>query len=222
MQVSEDKLPYAVASMNANYFYVNNGEKVPAALARNNGRNIRPFNSKASEWGSAAGADAFVVRNLFEDVRNKAPAKQPHPHEFNYDQEVLTYEDIRDIISRLEYKARLLGIRLINDLENFSAPPSGDSQPLCSEPWKALYVLRRGISPCCYSSATPVGHWSERGDRSIEEFVADTFNSEIMQDIRASLARGKLANFCKKTASCPFLKKADASHRSDAKRMGRR
>ena len=70
--------------------------------------------------------------------------------------------------------------------------------PACTEPWKSLYILRRGIRPCCYGAAE----------------IADTrdyrqaWNSPLMQGIRRQLLRGTFHSYCFDSPDCPIVKKA--------------
>ena len=85
-------------------------------------------------------------------------------------------------------------------------PPAQSAAPVCSEPWKTMYFLRRGIFPCCYGVNT-LATWDQQGDRSLDQFLSDVFNSETMQSIRSELAQGRLAEYCRNTPSCPILKR---------------
>ncbi len=67
--------------------------------------------------------------------------------------------------------------------------------PLCPEPWKNYYILRRGILPCCHGHAVlaPMTAWPT------------AWNSEAMQEIRSYLARGELSPYCLRSLSCPIV-----------------
>lgn len=81
--------------------------------------------------------------------------------------------------------------------------------PACIEPWTSLYILRRGVLPCCYG-----GHpIAEMGDH------AAAWNSEIVQEIRSELAQGRFHVYCLRSPSCPIVRKdvhAGALPRSQA------
>ena len=81
-----------------------------------------------------------------------------------------------------------------------AAKPSlgGSKRPLCLEPWRNLYILRRGIPACCYGSS-----FLARMDGS-----KDVWNSPAMQSIRASLAQGRLHAYCRSSPSCPIVRRA--------------
>ncbi len=78
-----------------------------------------------------------------------------------------------------------------------------EGQPLCAEPWKSLYILRRGIMPCCYGGQ-PVAPMDE---------YRQAWNSPILQEIRRDLARGRFHKYCLNSPSCPVVRKADERHR---------
>jgi MoaA/NifB/PqqE/SkfB family radical SAM enzyme len=69
--------------------------------------------------------------------------------------------------------------------------------PLCLEPWKHLYILRRGVLPCCYGQypLEPMDRWKE------------VWNSPTLQAIRGDLAAGRLHSYCLESTSCPIVRK---------------
>jgi hypothetical protein len=69
----------------------------------------------------------------------------------------------------------------------------------CLEPWKSLYILRRGILPCCYGGA-PIA--------TMEEYDA-AWNSPTLQAIRTELARGRFHEYCQKSPACPIVRKSE-------------
>ena len=73
-----------------------------------------------------------------------------------------------------------------------------DRVPACLEPWKSLYVLRRGVLPCCYGARplAPMGEYRE------------TWNAPILQDIRRHIARGEFHAYCLGSPSCPIVRKS--------------
>jgi MoaA/NifB/PqqE/SkfB family radical SAM enzyme len=73
----------------------------------------------------------------------------------------------------------------------------GESTPACLEPWKSLYILRRGVLPCCYGGE-PVA--------PMEEFRT-AWNSPLLQDIRRELLHGRFHDYCLKSAACPIVRK---------------
>jgi pyruvate-formate lyase-activating enzyme len=77
-----------------------------------------------------------------------------------------------------------------------------DGLPACTEPWKSLYILRRGTMPCCYGGA-PIAKMSE--------FKA-AWNGPLMQDIRRELLKGRFHQYCFDSPDCPIVKKSAAGH----------
>jgi MoaA/NifB/PqqE/SkfB family radical SAM enzyme len=78
-------------------------------------------------------------------------------------------------------------------------PPLGDGQlPLCTEPWKSLYVLRRGTMPCCYGGQpiAPMDGFKE------------AWNAPLIQGIRSELLRGRFHKYCFDSPDCPIVRKA--------------
>jgi len=74
--------------------------------------------------------------------------------------------------------------------------------PLCREPWENLYILRRGILPCCYGN--PVGY-------SFPDY-AEAWNSPEIQEIRRYLSQGKLSPYCMECLGCPIVQRYLAEH----------
>jgi MoaA/NifB/PqqE/SkfB family radical SAM enzyme len=72
-----------------------------------------------------------------------------------------------------------------------------DRVPICQEPWENLYILRRGILPCCYghSPLAPMDGYRE------------VWNSRPLQAIRRALAAGRFHSYCLRSTSCPVVRK---------------
>jgi MoaA/NifB/PqqE/SkfB family radical SAM enzyme len=85
-----------------------------------------------------------------------------------------------------------------------AAPPAlGDERvPLCTEPWKSLYILRRGVFPCCYGHA-PVAPMDGH---------AEAWNSPLLQGIRHELAHGRFHDYCLRSPACPIVRKSQQAH----------
>jgi hypothetical protein len=75
----------------------------------------------------------------------------------------------------------------------------GEHQPACLEPWKSLYILRRGVMPCCYGHG-PIG--------PMEEYKT-AWNSPTMQSIRGELLAGRFHDYCLRSTACPIVRKLD-------------
>jgi pyruvate-formate lyase-activating enzyme len=81
------------------------------------------------------------------------------------------------------------------------APSLGGGRLACEEPWKSLYILRRGVFPCCYGGEpiAPMNGYRE------------AWNSPLMRAIRGELAAGRFHEYCLKSSSCPIVRKAEQS-----------
>lgn len=74
-----------------------------------------------------------------------------------------------------------------------------EHKPACTEPWKSLYILRRGVFPCCYGGE-PIA--------PMEQY-REAWNSPLMQGIRSELAAGRFHTYCLKSAACPIIRKSE-------------
>jgi hypothetical protein len=72
-----------------------------------------------------------------------------------------------------------------------------EALPACMEPWTSLYILRRGVVPCCYGGH-PVAEMDEH---------AEAWNAPIVQEIRAELAAGRFHSYCLRSPACPIVRK---------------
>jgi hypothetical protein len=78
-------------------------------------------------------------------------------------------------------------------------PSLGSEQkPVCTEPWKSLYILRRGVFPCCYGGA-PVAPM---------DGYREAWNAPLVQAVRAELAQGRFHDYCLRSPACPIVRKA--------------
>ncbi|MCG6964655.1 MAG: hypothetical protein LJE95_15485, partial [Acidobacteria bacterium] len=73
--------------------------------------------------------------------------------------------------------------------------------PVCTEPWRNLYILRRGIMPCCY------------GGQPLADMdgFREAWNGPTLQAIRAELAEGRFHSYCLRTPSCPIVRKDEGA-----------
>lgn len=77
-------------------------------------------------------------------------------------------------------------------------PSLGDDiAPLCTEPWESLYILRRGVLPCCHGR-NPIAKMDQ---------WKTAWNSSTIQEIRRELAAGRLHSYCLESESCPIVRK---------------
>jgi len=106
-----------------------------------------------------------------------------------------------------EQAAPPLGTRTAPPIES-GATPAAAAEPVpslgggtlaCEEPWKSLYILRRGVFPCCYGGEpiAPMNGYRE------------AWNSPLMRAIRGELAAGRFHEYCLKSSSCPIVRKAE-------------
>jgi len=78
-------------------------------------------------------------------------------------------------------------------------PSLGEERlPICREPWKGLYILRRGVMPCCYGSH-PIARMEE---------YREAWNSPLVRSIRRELAAGRFHQYCIHSRACPLVRKA--------------
>ncbi len=151
------------------------------------------------------GVDEVKVRLLVLD-EDIPPVTVNNGYHFDYADEILHMDEVARLTPRIERIARQTGLPVYVDSQQFEADVSLPGAPLCSEPWKTLYVLRRGIMPCCHATE-PIATWDQQQGRPLEEFLRDVFNGPAYQEIRRELAAGRLADYCLNTPSCPILKR---------------
>jgi pyruvate-formate lyase-activating enzyme len=77
-----------------------------------------------------------------------------------------------------------------------------EALPACTEPWSSLYILRRGVMPCCYGGE-PIAKMGE---------FAQAWNSPLMQDIRGELLKGRFHQYCFDSPDCPIVQKREHGH----------
>ena len=78
----------------------------------------------------------------------------------------------------------------------------GERMPACTEPWKSLYILRRGVLPCCYGGE-PIAPMEQYGS---------AWNSPKMQAIRRELLAGRFHDYCLRSTACPIVRKSEEAH----------
>lgn len=129
---------------------------------------------------------------------------------FNYEDEIVPPEELDAVGEEGRLMGEAIGLNVYLDWKDFSAHHrSTDGRPLCSEPWKSLYVLNRGILPCCFGRK-PLARWTEQGSRPIGQFIDEAFNGAAFQDIRRSLADGVFPPYCLSSLNCPIVRDATA------------
>jgi MoaA/NifB/PqqE/SkfB family radical SAM enzyme len=152
------------------------------------------------------GVDQVKLRTLYLD-NNVTRVVINNGHRFDYFAEVLSKDELAVFGTRARQIAAENELPLYVEWDQFESERTDDrTGPLCAEPWKTLYVLARGIMPCCYATE-PLARWEDQGERSLDDFLRDTFNSAEYQTLRRELAAGRLAPYCRNTPSCPVLKR---------------
>ena len=88
--------------------------------------------------------------------------------------------------------------------------------PACTEPWSSLYILRRGVMPCCYGGA-PIAKMGA---------FKEAWNGALMQAIRGELLQGRFHRYCFDSPDCPIVRKSeqarDLSARQESHLVARR
>jgi MoaA/NifB/PqqE/SkfB family radical SAM enzyme len=77
-----------------------------------------------------------------------------------------------------------------------------ERKPACTEPWKSLYILRRGIMPCCYGGK-PIAPMDQ---------YREAWNGPLVQAIRSELKEGRFHSYCIKSPACPIVRKSAEAH----------
>ena len=169
-------------------------------VMRSNVDEIAPFIALMREIG----VDEVKFRALFLD-NNIAPVTLNGGYRFDYAEEVVSQEALTALSPSIRQSAAESEMPVYLEWDQLPESVHIPGGPLCSEPWKTLYLLSRGIMPCCYATE-PLVSWNEQAGRPLEAFLKDVFNSPAYQEIRAALASGRLADYCLHTPSCPILK----------------
>lgn len=150
------------------------------------------------------GVDEVKLRSLYLDG-DLMPSSVNNGYRFDYADEVLTMDELARAARQARNLARQHGVSVHVEWDQFPLDVARPGAPACDEPWRTLYVLQRGIMPCCYARR-PIARWEDRQGRPLAEFLRDAFNGRAMQEIRSELAAGRLSEYCRNTPSCPILK----------------
>jgi MoaA/NifB/PqqE/SkfB family radical SAM enzyme len=151
------------------------------------------------------GVDAVKVKGLRPNPRLSSDTSVRDSRGFDYQREIMPLADLMSFLDVATTSTESKGIQFINELE-FCRELEGLDTPLCTEPWQALYPLRRGIVPCCYSRIPQVP-WEHRKTKPLAQFVAEVWNSGPMRELRQTLAAGELHEICKTSADCPVARR---------------
>lgn len=190
------------------------------------------------------GVDQMILRPLNDTPGNGLDWQRGGYH-FQYEHELLPFDELLRVSGRAAERARQRGVALRDQLDfggslekvfeaGFEAgreevdvaptlseaatPPAEakpslgfERHPVCAEPWKDLYILRRGIRPCCYGGAAIGGMDDYR----------TAWNSPLLQAIRAKLAGGRFHEYCVMSPACPIVRKAEHVHELPASQKAR-
>jgi len=152
-----------------------------------------------------AGVDGIRLRCLFREPRTKRSLTSRNGFVFIYDREILDDDSFAEAVRTARPVAKDCGLSLVSELD-FVRNNGSKGVPLCREPWETLYVLTRGIYGCCFSRK-PLVNWSQRGQRSLEEFLKETWNGSTYQALRSALAERRLPKSCLDSPNCAIVRK---------------
>ncbi|MFC1883462.1 radical SAM protein [Thermodesulfobacteriota bacterium] len=170
-------------------------------VMHSNIHNVQPFIKEMEN----VGVDGIKLRCLYHGQRMMKTRIVRNNFEFIYKHETLLHSELAEVVERARSKAEKNGLMIYSELD-FSNQVKPGHRPICKEPWETIYVLGRGIHCCCFSK-DPLVPWSEQGDRTLEEFLRDSWNSPQYRELRTALAQGKLNKSCLESPSCPIVRK---------------
>ena len=157
------------------------------------------------------GVDAVNVRNLNKPGLLSERRVMSEGRLFDFDVEALPWNEFETFVETARQATTERGMAFISTV-GFIENEAADDGSLCAEPWKSIYVLRRGIMPCCFASPSKVmANLGERGSLSLSEFLYRFWNSDAYQELRASLAAGRFGEHCKRSSHCIIVSQRKAS-----------
>lgn len=95
------------------------------------------------------GIDAIKVRSLFSGRWCESMNGWASSRRLNYRDDLLEMEALAEFLDKARALAHSAGISIVSE-HDFGADLEHGRGPLCREPWQSLYVLNRGILPCCF------------------------------------------------------------------------
>lgn len=138
------------------------------------------------------------------------PAFKNNGFLFDYEAETLSMQELQELTPVIRQLASSRNVKVYMEWEEFERPEIHvEGEPLCAEPWKTLYVLNRGIMPCAFGKR-PLANWNQQGNRKLDDFLRDVFNSDEYREIRTELAAGRMPRYCRESLGCPVLKRMPA------------
>ncbi len=171
-------------------------------LMRSNTSELLSFLNLMNEIG----VDGVKIRSLYLEGKLKEEPVQRDGFVFDYRREILDISEIQELTGQARQSASELNLEFYDDLE-FGPGEAVLGSPLCSEPWKTIYVMSRGIMPCCYAK-TPFVMFSELDNDNLFHSLRDLWNAEEYRDMRSQLAKGVFPEFCQETPSCPIVRRS--------------
>jgi hypothetical protein len=159
------------------------------------------------------GVDGVRVMSLdcYPGLRQRVETR--NGFRFSYEHEALSFSQLNEFVDRARSLAAEKSLPFFSVVD-FGKDDEGQGTPLCSEPWKSINVLNRGLIMCCNNKIDAVAKWPERRGRTVEQFLLDTWNGEKYQEIRRELADGRFPDFCLRAGECPIVKKKIESEHS--------
>jgi MoaA/NifB/PqqE/SkfB family radical SAM enzyme len=152
------------------------------------------------------GVDRVAFRNLYRDEPMSGQTTKHYGFKFDYDKECLSRAELEALGSICLIIGKTIGIPVILEWKDFAnnTAAAATNVPLCSEPWKAAYLLNRGIMPCCYGRV-PLIKWTELDLSNPEASLREAVNAQAFQELRRDLAAGELGTYCEQCHSCPIV-----------------
>lgn len=154
--------------------------------------------------GKVAAPQAAPRNQLDEGIAKDSTATGPPASDGEFNIPSLTADRSQETVSTADHATAAVTEHQGGQPVQKSAS-LGDLQgrPLCEEPWKSLYILRRGVLPCCYGGK-PIA--------SADDF-REAWNGPLLQAIRRDLVAGRFHDYCLRSPACPVVRKADHSAR---------
>jgi hypothetical protein len=152
------------------------------------------------------GVDGIKLHSLRSDPYLRRRVRVRGGFTFNYRSEILNDSELEDLVRRAKFSAKGKGVAFVATIDFWSPGGNGDA-PICSDPWKIVQVVEKGIAACVFSRERPIARWSERGDRPLHKFLADVWNSGPYRELRGALASGKLGRTCLASENCPIVRR---------------
>ncbi len=158
------------------------------------------------------GVDVVELRALNEIQQDVQVQKGDFS--FNYNEQMLSWEELEEVRIEAEKAAFEIGIILdcqykVSEEETFYffLPKEFKKMNIkCTQPWRFLLPYQNGDTVgCCFMSES-LGNWREKGLDAL-------WNSQRMQVLREEMATGTLPSECWNYSSCPIVKAEKAKKR---------